>query len=59
MAVEHAAENRRGFCGAWLQVGVAAGLVLETVAFAVLPAALADEKFHAWDGGFHSSPAHC
>ena len=30
MAVEHAPEHRRGFYGAWPQVGVPAGLVLGT-----------------------------
>ena len=48
MAVEHAPENRRGFYGAWPQVGVPAGLVLGTGAYAVLSATLSDEQFLAW-----------
>jgi len=34
MAVEHAPPNRRGFYGSWPQVGVPAGLVMATAAFA-------------------------
>ena len=48
MAVEHAPENRRGFYGAWPQVGVPAGVVLGTLTYAVLTATLTDEQFLAW-----------
>jgi MFS transporter, MHS family, shikimate and dehydroshikimate transport protein len=48
MAVEHAPRHRRGFYGAWPQVGVPAGLVLGTGAYAVLSATLSDEQFLAW-----------
>jgi MHS family shikimate/dehydroshikimate transporter-like MFS transporter len=48
MAVEHAPANRRGFYGSWPQVGVPAGLLLGTGAFAVLSATLTDEQFVAW-----------
>ena len=48
MAVEHAPSNRRGFYGSWPQVGVPAGLVLGTGAFAILSATLTDEQFTAW-----------
>src|SRR6476659_4760691 len=36
MAVEHAPERARGFYGSWPQIGVPAGLLLSTSAFAVL-----------------------
>ena len=48
MAVEHAPEHRRGFYGAWPQVGVPAGLVLGTGTYAVLSATLSDEQFLEW-----------
>jgi len=48
MAVEHAPANRRGFYGSWPQVGVPAGLVLGTGAYALLSATLSDEQFLAW-----------
>jgi MHS family shikimate/dehydroshikimate transporter-like MFS transporter len=48
MAVEHAPANRRGFYGSWPQVGVPAGLLLGTGAFAILSATLTDEQFVAW-----------
>ena len=48
MAVEHAPQHRRGFYGAWPQVGVPAGLVLGTGTYAVLSATLTDEQFLEW-----------
>src|SRR5262249_5441496 len=48
MAVEHAPENRRGFYGAWPQVGVPAGLVLGTGTYALLSATLSDDDFREW-----------
>jgi MHS family shikimate/dehydroshikimate transporter-like MFS transporter len=48
MAVEHAPEHRRGFYGAWPQIGVPAGLVLGTGAYALLSATLSNAQFLAW-----------
>jgi metabolite-proton symporter len=48
MAVEHAPAHRRGFYGAWPQVGVPIGLVLGTGTFALLSATLSDEQFREW-----------
>ncbi len=48
MAVEHAPDHRRGFYGAWPQIGVPAGLVLGTGAYALLSATLSDEQFLAF-----------
>ena len=48
MAVEHAPEHRRGFYGAWPQVGVPAGLVLGTGTYALLSATLSNEQFLEW-----------
>jgi len=57
MAVEHAPEHRRGFYGAWPQVGVPAGLVLGTGTYALLSATLSDEQFlaRAWRVPFLAS----
>ena len=48
MAVEHAPEHRRGFYGAWPQVGVPAGIVLGTGTYALLSATLSNDQFLAW-----------
>src|SRR6476620_1057949 len=48
MAVEHAPQHRRGFYGAWPQVGVLVGLLLGTGAYALLSATLTDEQFLEW-----------
>ena len=48
MAVEHAPDHRRGFYGAWPQVGVPVGLVLGTGSYALLSATLTDEPFLEW-----------
>src|SRR4029078_5485209 len=48
MAVEHAPDRRRGFYGAWPQVGVPTGLVLGTGTYALLSATLSDEQFLEW-----------
>jgi len=45
--VEHAPANRRGFYGSWPQVGVPAGLVLSTAAFAIV-SRLPEDQFLAW-----------
>jgi metabolite-proton symporter len=47
MAVEHAPAGRRGFYGSWPQIGVPAGLLLSTAAFAVC-SRLPEAQFLAW-----------
>jgi MFS transporter, MHS family, shikimate and dehydroshikimate transport protein len=47
MAVEHAPPNARGFYGSWPQMGVPAGLVLSTSAFAIL-GRLNEQQFLSW-----------
>ena len=47
MAIEHAPGGRRGWYGSWPQMGVPAGLLLGTLAFAAL-AQLPDEQFLGW-----------
>ncbi|QZT61629.1 MFS transporter [Mycolicibacterium austroafricanum] len=47
MAVEHAAADRRGFYGAFPQMGAPAGTAAATLAF-YLAAKLPDEEFLAW-----------
>jgi MFS transporter, MHS family, shikimate and dehydroshikimate transport protein len=47
MAVEHAPANARGFYGSWPQVGVPAGLLLSTAAFALF-ARLPEDQFLSW-----------
>jgi MHS family shikimate/dehydroshikimate transporter-like MFS transporter len=47
MAVEHSPGDRRGFFGAWPQVGVPAGLLLATAVFTVF-SGLPDEAFQSW-----------
>ncbi|NHD18394.1 MULTISPECIES: MFS transporter [Actinopolyspora] len=48
MAVEHAPDKRRGFYGAWPQVGVPAGLLLGNMTFSLVSASVTDEQFMAW-----------
>src|SRR5215510_4503886 len=47
MAVEHAPAGARGFYGSWPQMGVPAGLILSTSAFALI-ARLPEEQFLSW-----------
>jgi MFS transporter, MHS family, shikimate and dehydroshikimate transport protein len=47
MAVEHAPAGRRGFYGSWPQIGVPAGLLLSTTAFAVV-SRLPEAQFLSW-----------
>jgi MHS family shikimate/dehydroshikimate transporter-like MFS transporter len=47
MAVEHAPAEARGFYGSWPQIGVPAGLLLSTTAYAVL-ARLPEDQFLSW-----------
>jgi MFS transporter, MHS family, shikimate and dehydroshikimate transport protein len=47
MAVEHAPAEARGFYGSWPQIGVPAGLLLSTTAYAVL-SRLPEDQFLSW-----------
>jgi len=47
MAVEHAPKGSRGFYGSWPQMGVPAGLILATSAFAVV-SRLPEDDFLRW-----------
>jgi len=48
LAVEHSAGARRGFHGAWPQMGTPAGLLLSTVVFAAASSRLPEPAFLAW-----------
>ncbi len=48
MSVEHAPKGRRGFFGAWPQMGVPAGLLLSTGAFALVQAMTSEAAFMSW-----------
>lgn len=48
ISVEHAPENRRGFYGAFPQLGVPLGLITSNLAFLVLSAVMPNEQFLAW-----------
>jgi MHS family shikimate/dehydroshikimate transporter-like MFS transporter len=48
MSVEHAPKGKRGFYGAFPQMGVAAGLLLSTVAFITVQNATTEDQFMAW-----------
>ena len=48
IAVEHAPTRRRGFFGAFPQVGVPAGMLLATVFMLVMTSALTTEQFESW-----------
>ena len=48
MSVEHAPKGKRGFYGAWPQMGVPAGLLLSTVAFITVQNATTEDQFMAW-----------
>jgi metabolite-proton symporter len=48
LAVEHSAGARRGFHGAWPQMGTPAGLLLSTGAFAVTSSLLPEPAFLTW-----------
>jgi MFS family permease len=45
---EHAPPERRGYFGAWVQIGAPAGFVLPVGLFAILTATLSDAQFIAW-----------
>lgn len=48
IAVEHAPTNRRGFFGAFPQVGVPAGMLLATLFMLVVTTTLSPEQFESW-----------
>jgi MFS transporter, MHS family, shikimate and dehydroshikimate transport protein len=48
MSVEHAPKGRRGFFGAWPQMGVPAGLLLANAVFWTMQALTSDATFTAW-----------
>jgi MHS family shikimate/dehydroshikimate transporter-like MFS transporter len=48
MSVEHAPKGRRGFFGAWPQMGVPAGLLLSTAVFAIVQAMTSEAAFMSW-----------
>jgi MFS family permease len=48
LAVEHAPPGRRGFYGAWPQMGVPAGLLLSTGVFTLFNTLLSDAAFLSW-----------
>lgn len=48
IAVEHAPTNRRGYFGAFPQVGVPAGMALATIFMLIVTTALSPEQFEAW-----------
>ena len=48
MSVEHAPKGKRGFYGAFPQMGVPAGLLLSTVAFLTVQNATTEDQFMAW-----------
>ena len=47
LAVEHAPQSKRGFYGSWPQMGIPAGLLLASGAFALV-SALPEEAFLSW-----------
>jgi len=48
LAVEHSGGNRRGFHGAWPQMGVPFGLLLSTGLFALLSSRMSEQDFLSW-----------
>ena len=48
LAVEHSAGDRRGYHGAWPQMGTPTGLLLSTLVFAAVSAWLPEPAFLAW-----------
>jgi MHS family shikimate/dehydroshikimate transporter-like MFS transporter len=48
LAVEHSGGMRRGFHGSWPQMGVPAGLLLSTAAFAAISAHVSEDAFLRW-----------
>lgn len=48
MSVEHAPANRRGFFGAYPQIGVPSGLILATGVMLIVTSSMSEEAFLAW-----------
>lgn len=48
MSVEHAPDNRRGFFGAYPQIGVPCGMILATFTIWILTTAIGNEAFLSW-----------
>jgi metabolite-proton symporter len=48
MSTEHAPEGRRGFFGAWPQMGVPAGLLLSTLVFKIVENSMSEAAFNSW-----------
>lgn len=48
MCVEHAAENRRGFFGSWVQAGSPAGLILANGVFVLMTTQVSHDAFLDW-----------
>ena len=48
MSVEHAPKGKRGMFGSWPQMGVPAGLLASTVAFAAVQGLTTEDEFMAW-----------
>jgi MFS family permease len=48
ISVEHAPEERRGFYGAFPQLGVPLGLITSNLVFLILAAVMPNEQFLAW-----------
>ena len=48
MSVEHAPANRRGFFGAYPQIGVPSGLILATGVMLAVTSSMSEEAFLAW-----------
>jgi MHS family shikimate/dehydroshikimate transporter-like MFS transporter len=48
MVTEHAPDGKRGRYGAWVQVGVPAGLLLATLTFLLMGAVTTEDQFLSW-----------
>jgi MHS family shikimate/dehydroshikimate transporter-like MFS transporter len=48
LSIEHSPSQRRGFYGAWPQIGVPAGLCLSAGVVAVISAVISDAQFAEW-----------
>ncbi|QPL04421.1 MULTISPECIES: MFS transporter [Actinomyces] len=48
MAVEHAPANKRGLFGGFPQIGVPLGMLMATLALAVVDAMITDSQFESW-----------
>ena len=48
MAVEHAPRDRRGFWGAYPQIGVPVGMIIATLVLFLLRLSMSEEQFLEW-----------